>query len=1052
MIKTKKLSTQKSSVTATSSSKILRLCKKIIIILLILGLIAIAGMVGWLSSAPREIAPLKNILSSHIANRVGASKVEMENPTLFINLQNHTVELEISGFDATLASANVRAKGAIIQAKTTKIAVNIVSLLKLQPAYSDLEIRSFNLILPNDTNSEAKKTLHIPEVSLRPNAENHHKNHLEITLSSVEKTPKPSSDGVISSKLVSDGVISSSEQSITKYAGKIIADITFNPKTIVVNASVDNVPASLLQIVTPDIGEINADMNATIEAVFKRNLQMIFAHGKLDIEKLQLNHADFYPDKKTPLKLQNIKADIEWERDKQFLLLHDLQAKSDDITLDLQGKILPDFSQAELHAKVAHMQVRDLVGLWPKKVANEARTWVDEHILAGVIDDATILINHDATTKANILLHVSDAEIEYAKHLPKAFAANGEIKITENSLAINVHSAKSLGSINIKDGFAEIPSFTDAAVPMRFKLPIMADAKDVAIFLSKPHLNKAVELLLQKDAIQGKIDGILTLDFPLYPERAGLGKSSFDNLFFTIKAKITGLSQNNLFGNWDLEDFSGVLDMDNNQVTTDAKGVLNHALAKLKIKHIFAKKSTNYQFDLHLNDKQFTDFDIRLPAKLVQGNVVINGVMQQNNAIKNIEAMIDMGDAKIDLSQYGWSKKRGKPAILKIKENYNGKVKNVEILHLQAGDEEVKGSLMMNENGEIANIELPLVRTHHADLAMKYVNATRPELTLKGDKLDISWLQPKVDDEGEAKAKTANLAMNKPTNKPIYYQNHLNHLMNKIINIELKQLITVDKTLRDFALKTNCAVDYCESADMSANYDKDNKIMANISYLANGKRGFTLQADNFGSVMKAISGNNNFRGGVFSVHGAFDDAKPNKPLIGRMILQNVKIVGAPILTRLLTLASFTGIADALMGVGIGFDKISADINYDNERIIFAKGAAKGDSLGIMFEGMLQPFGWQKQQLKGTVIPSYALNSLPSKVPLLGLLIGDEGEGVFATRFSVDGTLSEPDVMVNPLSMITPGLLRNIFEIFPDVNSHDEMKKDGDVKNNAAYKK
>jgi hypothetical protein len=307
---------------------------------------------------------------------------------------------------------------------------------------------------------------------------------------------------------------------------------------------------------------------------------------------------------------------------------------------------------------------------------------------------------------------------------------------------------------------------------------------------------------------------------------------------------------------------------------------------------------------------------------------------------------------------------------------------------------------------------------------------------LQGKKLDIGWLQP------DKESVSTNNTEPHPTNAPPQHkQNPLNHLMNKVINVDIQQIVTKQQTLHDFTLHSDCNADFCDKAKLSAMDGKNNQIMANIGVQTDGKRHFMLQLQDFGSSIKATANNDNFKGGIFSLKGIFADNLSNKPLQGKMILQNVKVVNAPILTRIFTLVSLTGIADALAGDGISFDKIIADIDYDGERILFDKATAKGDALGVMFAGMIQPFGLQKLNLKGTIIPSYSLNSLPSQIPLLGeLLIGDEGEGVFATRFSVKGTLNDPDVSANPLSMITPGFLRNVFEIFPEAQPDAQNKQ------------
>jgi hypothetical protein len=62
------------------------------------------------------------------------------------------------------------------------------------------------------------------------------------------------------------------------------------------------------------------------------------------------------------------------------------------------------------------------------------------------------------------------------------------------------------------------------------------------------------------------------------------------------------------------------------------------------------------------------------------------------------------------------------------------------------------------------------------------------------------------------------------------------------------------------------------------------------------------------------------------------------------------------------------------------------------------------------------------------VPAYGLNSFISNVPLLGdLLASKKGEGIFGMTYSLAGNSEHPDLSTNPLSILTPGILRRIFE-------------------------
>jgi hypothetical protein len=69
-------------------------------------------------------------------------------------------------------------------------------------------------------------------------------------------------------------------------------------------------------------------------------------------------------------------------------------------------------------------------------------------------------------------------------------------------------------------------------------------------------------------------------------------------------------------------------------------------------------------------------------------------------------------------------------------------------------------------------------------------------------------------------------------------------------------------------------------------------------------------------------------------------------------------------------------------------------------------------------------------LTGTVVPAYFFNSLLGDIPLIGKLFAPEaGGGLFAASYTVRGKLADPQVAVNPLSALTPGFLRGLFDGF-----------------------
>ncbi|HEX7007738.1 MAG TPA: AsmA-like C-terminal domain-containing protein, partial [Alphaproteobacteria bacterium] len=185
-----------------------------------------------------------------------------------------------------------------------------------------------------------------------------------------------------------------------------------------------------------------------------------------------------------------------------------------------------------------------------------------------------------------------------------------------------------------------------------------------------------------------------------------------------------------------------------------------------------------------------------------------------------------------------------------------------------------------------------------------------------------------------------------------------------------------------------------------------------------------------GATLRALDLFDTVIGGTLDIQGTIADDKPETPLQGVATMTNFRVVKAPVMARILSLASFTGIADVLSGeTGMAFHKASMPFTYLNEVIGMRDGQAYGSGVGITVSGRFDIRN-DRADLRGTLVPAYTLNSLIGRIPVIGpLIVGEKGSGVFAATYSVRGPLNGPEVSVNPLAALTPGFLRGLFSIF-----------------------
>jgi hypothetical protein len=71
-------------------------------------------------------------------------------------------------------------------------------------------------------------------------------------------------------------------------------------------------------------------------------------------------------------------------------------------------------------------------------------------------------------------------------------------------------------------------------------------------------------------------------------------------------------------------------------------------------------------------------------------------------------------------------------------------------------------------------------------------------------------------------------------------------------------------------------------------------------------------------------------------------------------------------------------------------------------------------------------------VSGTVIPACGLSGVFNNVPVLGDILsgGNSNEGLFGVTYFVGGTITKPDVKVNPVSALAPGIFRRFFDFAP----------------------
>ena len=219
----------------------------------------------------------------------------------------------------------------------------------------------------------------------------------------------------------------------------------------------------------------------------------------------------------------------------------------------------------------------------------------------------------------------------------------------------------------------------------------------------------------------------------------------------------------------------------------------------------------------------------------------------------------------------------------------------------------------------------------------------------------------------------------------------------------------------------------CSSINAYAKAARDSFVVLSVKPVGKSYS-FMLETDNAGSVINAFGVSKHIEGGRLTVESTFSKSKNCLVANGLVQIHDFTAIKTPILGKLLTLASLKGISDLLNNNGIRFERFAAPFHISRGVITLHDAKTAGSSIGITSEGTID-MNSSHIDLSGAIVPAYEVNNVLGDIPLLGnLLVGKKNEGVIATKYRVKGQYEDVKITVNPLTILTPGFLRNIFDI------------------------
>ena len=261
----------------------------------------------------------------------------------------------------------------------------------------------------------------------------------------------------------------------------------------------------------------------------------------------------------------------------------------------------------------------------------------------------------------------------------------------------------------------------------------------------------------------------------------------------------------------------------------------------------------------------------------------------------------------------------------------------------------------------------------------------------------------------------------------ILNQNRNNKIFSKVsknIEIDFKNIIIpVSEKLENFKLIGRVENGKFIKISSKGEFGKNNFLDITLKNDKNNKKKYL---EIYSDITRPFLTEYNFfkglTGGKLLYTSIFDKNFSNS----KLTIENFKVVNAPGMIKLLSLADLGGLADLAQGEGISFDLLEINMEKNNDELRFNEILALGPSISVLMEGYQ---GANITSLRGTLVPAKTLNTLISKIPVIGNIIipKEVGEGLFGISFKMKGPPGNIKTTINPIRTITPRFIQKIID-------------------------
>jgi len=668
------------------------------------------------------------------------------------------------------------------------------------------------------------------------------------------------------------------------------------------------------------------------------------------------------------------------------------------------------------------MPVESLKRIWPVFLVPKVRDWFNEHLLSGSVERIVIAVNSPVENLKpdgppvpddglSIDALATGCVIRPVDGLPALRDADLNVHIVGRDAVVSIGRAvadlPSGRKLSVSTGVFEVPDTAPQAPPSHVHFKLDGPVPAAAELLHMDRLRDFADGPFDPAVMRGNLSATVSLGMPL---RADPPPGSTT---FAINVEANNFSADHMIMGQKVD--AALLKASATPQGFQLKGdvKIGGTPANLEYRKAHGDADAEIHLNAVLDDAARANLGFDLGDTL-SGSIPIRisghvAATADREGRFNIEA--DLTPTQIDGLLPGWAKATGKPARATFALTTKAQGSRIEDLVIEGSGGGVKGTIDFDGSGAVQSAYFPnygFADGDRANLRIERATDGALRVTMRGDVYD---------GRGFIKT-TAGAASSNPNSK------------RRVVDVDLEMKVAAvvgfnGEALRGVDLKMSRRAGEVRSFGLNAKIGRDATLTGDLRGRSTGRPVIYLESTDAGAFFRFTDVYSRMTGGQVAL--AMETQSGDNPAQqGTLNVHNFAVHDEAQLER----AASTGGKDTRRSA-IDFSNMRVEFTRMPGRVALREGVVRGPLLGGTIDGVVD-YAHDEVHLRGTLVPLYGPNNLLGQLPLLGLFLGGEKEGLVGITYEVVGRPTAPVMRINPISALAPGLLRKVFE-FP---AHD----------------